>query len=99
MIRSEARAGCGSRLRRLGLSAAALTGLLALGGCQSDVLPAVFGLGEGGIAGYSPGTLPEIVAHDGDKLLGQSASETGRCIYENAVGRRFRADCPQGYKP
>ena len=85
------------RLGALGLVLTLST--LALPGCRSDVLPAVFGLGEGGIAAYAPGTLPDIQAHEGDKLIGQSASETGRCIYENAVGRRFRADCPEGYKP
>ncbi|WP_062012573.1 hypothetical protein [Aureimonas sp. AU4] len=73
--------------------------LTLLSGCRSDVLPAVFGLGEGGIAAYAPGTLPVIVAHPGDRLIGQSANEAGRCIYANAAGRRFRADCPDGYKP
>lgn len=73
--------------------------LLALSGCRSDVLPAVFGLGEGGIAAYAPGTLPVIVARPGDRLVGQSANETGRCIFQNAAGRRFRADCPAGYRP
>jgi len=85
--------------RRFCLSLILGAALVGLSGCQSDLLPAVFGLGEGGVAAYAPGTLPDIVAHEGDKLLGQSASETGRCIYENAVGRRFRADCPPGYKP
>jgi len=99
MIRSDATAASSAGLRRLALGGLMALTLVGLSGCQSDVLPAVFGLGEGGVAAYAPGTLPEIVAHDGDKLLGQSASETGRCIYENAVGRRFRADCPQGYKP
>jgi len=98
MIRPEAdRAHRAHRRFRLSLILGAA--LVGLSGCQSDLLPAVFGLGEGGVAAYAPGTLPDIVAHEGDKLLGQSASETGRCIYENAVGRRFRADCPPGYKP
>jgi len=70
-----------------------------LSACRSDVLPAVFGLGSGGIAAYAPGQLPVIVAHDGDRLIGQSGTQTGRCIYENDAGRRFRADCPPGYKP
>ncbi len=72
---------------------------MTVAGCRSDILPAVFGLGEGGISAYAPGTLPTITAHAGDKLIGQSASETGRCIYQNDVGNRFRADCPPGYKP
>ena len=89
-----------TRVRR-GLSSFLLVfvGTLSLTGCRSDILPAVFGLGEGGIAAYAPGTLPPVEAHAGDKLIGQSASETGRCIYENAVGNRFRADCPPGYRP
>ncbi len=88
-----------SRHRAKRAAVALALSALALTGCRSDVLPAVFGLGEGGIAAYAPGTLPEVKAHEGDRLIGQSASETGRCIYENDVGRRFRADCPPGYKP
>ena len=76
-----------------------LVGTLSLTGCRSDILPAVFGLGEGGIAAYPPGTLPTVEAHTGDKLIGQSARDHCTCIYENAVGNRFRADCPPGYKP
>lgn len=76
--------------------------LVPLAGCLSgtgDLLPAVFGFGEGGVSVYAPGTLPEVVAHSGDRLLGQSGTESGRCIYENEAGRRFRADCPAGYRP
>lgn len=70
-----------------------------LSACRSDVLPAVFGLGAGGIAAYAPGTLPVVAANEGDRLIGQSGTQSGRCIYENDAGRRFRADCPPGYKP
>lgn len=86
-------------LRRFSSVAFVLAAAFAVSGCRSDILPAVFGLGEGGISAYAPGTLPTITAHEGDKLIGQSASETGRCIYQNDVGNRFRADCPPGYKP
>ena len=89
--------------RKTGMKRSALLictiAILPLSGCRSDILPAVFGLGDGGIAAYAPGTLDPVSAHPGDRLIGQSASETGRCIYENAVGRRFRADCPPGYRP
>ncbi|KQQ82087.1 hypothetical protein [Aureimonas sp. Leaf324] len=68
-----------------------------LSGCQSDVLPAVFGLGSGGVSAYAPGKLPEIVARPGDRLIGRSGTDRGRCIFENAVGNRFRADCPDGF--
>lgn len=81
------------------LLVAGTVGILCLAGCRSDVLPAVFGLGDGGISAYAPGTIEAVQAHEGDRLIGQSASETGRCIYENNVGRRFRADCPEGYRP
>ena len=76
--------------------------VLSLAGCRSgtgDLLPAVFGFGEGGVSVYAPGTLPVVVAHEGDRLLGQSGTDNGRCIYENDAGRRFRADCPAGYRP
>lgn len=86
--------------RYLPRASALLAILPLLSACQSgDLLPAVFGLGDGGISAYAPGTLPVIVAHPGDRLIGQSANEAGRCIYANAAGRRFRADCPNGYKP
>lgn len=70
---------------------------LALSGCQSDLLPAVFGFGSGGVSAYAPGTLPDITAHPGDRLIGRSGTERGRCIFENEVGNRFRADCPEGF--
>lgn len=70
---------------------------IALSGCQSDVLPAVFGFGSGGVSAYAPGTLPEIIARPGDRLIGRSGTDRGRCIFENAVGNRFRADCPEGF--
>jgi len=76
-----------------------LSMLVVLTGCRSDVLPAVFGLGSGGVAAYAPGKLPVVMAHEGDRLIGQSGTEAGRCIYENAAGRRFRADCPADYRP
>jgi hypothetical protein len=85
--------------RLFGVAMIGLSALVLLTGCRSDVLPAVFGLGSGGISAYAPGKLPVVMAHDGDRLLGQSGTEAGRCIYENGVGRRFRADCPPGYKP
>ena len=68
-----------------------------LTGCQSDLLPAVFGLGSGGVSAFAPGTLPEIVARPGDRLIGRSGTDRGRCIFENAAGSRFRADCPEGF--
>lgn len=70
---------------------------VALSGCQSDLLPAVFGFGSGGVSAYAPGTLPEITAHPGDRLIGRSGTDRGRCIFENAAGNRFRADCPEGF--
>ncbi|RIY02133.1 hypothetical protein D3218_07510 [Aureimonas flava] len=69
----------------------------SLSGCQSDLLPAVFGFGSGGVSAYAPGTLPEITAHPGDRLIGRSGTDRGRCIFENAAGNRFRADCPEGF--
>lgn len=82
------------RAARLGL---ALAAPLALSGCQSDLLPAVFGFGSGGVSAYAPGTLPDVTAHPGDRLIGRSGTDRGRCIFENEVGNRFRADCPEGF--
>ncbi|SFF15798.1 hypothetical protein SAMN05216566_103385 [Aureimonas phyllosphaerae] len=91
---------CGQRnvLRRTTPAVLLAASCAVLSGCQSDVLPAVFGLGSGGVSAYAPGRLPEIVARPGDRLIGQSGTDRGRCIFENAVGNRFRADCPDGFK-
>lgn len=99
LILSEIRKSCrthrgAAAFARLGLGAGLL---LALSGCQSDVLPAVFGYGQGGIAAYAPGTLPEVSVRPGDQVVGQAANETGRCIFVTPQGQRFRADCPAGF--
>jgi len=83
--------------RRVALWLALAAASLALSGCQSDLLPAVFGFGSGGVSAYAPGTLPDISAHPGDRLIGRSGTDRGRCIFENAAGNRFRADCPEGF--
>ncbi|WP_182085439.1 hypothetical protein [Aureimonas sp. ME7] len=79
------------------LAWACVLSVLALSGCQSDLAPAVFGFGSGGVSTYAPGTLPVVEAHPGDRLIGRSGTERGRCIFENAAGNRFRADCPDGF--
>lgn len=88
--------------RRLSRPALALLAVLPLAGCgvtQGDLLPAVFGFGEGGVSNFSPGTLPVVEARPGDRLVGQSGADAGRCIWLNDAGRRFRADCPPDYRP
>jgi hypothetical protein len=79
--------------------AAALVAAMTLSGCageglQSPVFGAVFGLSGAAVTPHTIGKIPEPEAHPGDRLIGRAANNPGLCIFENAAGRRFRADCP-----
>ena len=96
----ERRAAPAGRAAALALAAAAAV----LGGCagrnSSDVLPAVVGLEGASAAPYRVGKIPDPVVRPGDRVIGRAANKPDQCIYHRARStRRFRADCPAGYKP
>ncbi|MBB4002455.1 hypothetical protein [Aurantimonas endophytica] len=74
-----------------------------LSGCSGAGLPpvfgAVFGLEGAEVAPFTVGTVPEPTPSAGDRVLGLAASSPGQCIYLRSDNRRFRATCPEGYKP
>ena len=77
---------------------------LVFGGCQRDeplppVFGAVFGISGAAVTPFSQGRIPEPIANPGDRLVGSAANNPGLCIWQNRVGRRFRAECPEGYTP
>ncbi|GGE19562.1 hypothetical protein GCM10011390_43500 [Aureimonas endophytica] len=84
---------------RLGLWAA----VLAASGCASregelpPVFGAVFGLEGATRIPYRTGKIPEPVVRPVDRVLGDAANSPGQCIFVTPTGRRFRANCPEGY--
>ncbi|WP_157944568.1 hypothetical protein [Mangrovicella endophytica] len=88
------------------IRAAVIAGLgLCLSGCGSrENLPPVFGavFGVPGVqqAPYSVGKIGDPVVQPGDRVIGTAANAPGQCIYFSGTSdRRFRADCPEGYRP
>ena len=69
--------------------------------CRSDaplppVFGAVFGLSGAEVTPFTNGRILEIAVRPGDRLVGAAAANPGSCIWQDKVGRRFRADCPEG---
>lgn len=68
------------------------------GGRLPPVFGAVFGLEGAETYPFVPGRVAEPAVGPGDRLIGESASQPGQCIYaDDGTARRFRAACPDGF--
>ncbi len=61
------------------------------------VFGAVFGAEGARSVPYETGRIPDPAVRPGDRVIGDAANNPGQCIYRTPTGRRFRADCPEGY--
>jgi hypothetical protein len=83
---------------------AVAVGLALLAGCTGDkplppVFNAVFGLSTAQSNPYAVGRIDERAPGPSDTVVGSAANGAGDCIWEGDEARRFRAACPEGYRP